>query len=58
MSFGATGRGGSGSSGDMADVVGIDFTKCLEATNGDMAGCGYYLEALSTLLLDLRGMGS
>ena len=24
-----------------------DFTKCLEATNGDMASCGYYLEALS-----------
>ena len=23
-----------------------DFTKCLEATNGDMQSCGYYLEAL------------
>ncbi|CAD6576920.1 MAG: hypothetical protein TREMPRED_001801 [Tremellales sp. Tagirdzhanova-0007] len=23
-----------------------DFTKCLEATNGDMGSCGYYLEAL------------
>lgn len=26
----------------------LDFTKCLEATNGDMQSCGYYLEALST----------
>ena len=25
----------------------VDFTKCLEATNGDMGSCGYYLEALS-----------
>jgi hypothetical protein len=23
-----------------------DFTKCLEATNGDMTSCSYYLEAL------------
>lgn len=25
----------------------LDFTKCLEATGGDMGSCGYYLEALS-----------
>jgi hypothetical protein len=25
----------------------VDFTKCLEATGGDMTSCGYYLEALS-----------
>lgn len=23
-----------------------DFTRCLEATNGDMTSCNYYLEAL------------
>lgn len=28
-------------------VLTPDFTKCLEATNGDMNSCGYYLEALS-----------
>jgi hypothetical protein len=28
-----------------------DFTKCLEATNGDMNTCSYYLEALSELQL-------
>ena len=29
----------------------VDFTKCLEATGGDMTSCGYYLEALSTSTL-------
>ncbi|RXK35467.1 hypothetical protein M231_07279 [Tremella mesenterica] len=29
------------------DIAAKDFTKCLEATNGDMGSCGYYLEALS-----------
>jgi hypothetical protein len=28
-------------------VLTPDFTKCLEATNGDMNSCAYYLEALS-----------
>jgi hypothetical protein len=28
-------------------VLIVDFTKCLEATSGDMTSCGYYLEALS-----------
>ncbi|GMK54083.1 hypothetical protein CspeluHIS016_0106690 [Cutaneotrichosporon spelunceum] len=28
------------------DVQAKDFTKCIEATNGDMTGCSYYLEAL------------
>lgn len=32
----------------IAHVLILDFTKCLEATNGDMQSCGYYLEALST----------
>ncbi|UOH81204.1 hypothetical protein LQV05_003871 [Cryptococcus neoformans] len=30
----------------IANVLILDFTKCLEATNGDMQSCGYYLEAL------------
>ncbi|GFZ45895.1 hypothetical protein JCM24511_03628 [Saitozyma sp. JCM 24511] len=28
------------------DIPAKDFTKCLEATNGDMNTCSYYLEAL------------
>lgn len=28
----------------------VDFTKCLEATGGDMNSCAYYLEALSELI--------
>lgn len=28
------------------DIPAKDFTKCLEATGGDMQSCGYYLEAL------------
>ncbi|ORX33865.1 hypothetical protein BD324DRAFT_638907 [Kockovaella imperatae] len=28
------------------DIPSKDFTKCLDATNGDMTACGYYLEAL------------
>lgn len=31
-----------------------DFTKCLEATNGDMTSCNYYLEALSKLYRSKR----
>nr|ODN78127.1 hypothetical protein L203_06207 [Cryptococcus depauperatus CBS 7841]ODN94888.1 hypothetical protein L204_04228 [Cryptococcus depauperatus CBS 7855] len=34
-------------SGASCDIQAKDFTKCLEATNGDMQSCGYYLEALS-----------
>jgi hypothetical protein len=33
---------------------GLDFTKCLEATNGDMGSCGYYLEALSEWWMVVR----
>ncbi|WWD21839.1 hypothetical protein CI109_106327 [Kwoniella shandongensis] len=33
-------------SGVSCDIQAKDFTKCLEATNGDMQSCGYYLEAL------------
>ncbi|WVR05487.1 hypothetical protein IAU60_002503 [Kwoniella sp. DSM 27419] len=32
--------------GQSCDIQAKDFTKCLEATNGDMQSCGYYLEAL------------
>ncbi|KAK8846520.1 hypothetical protein IAR55_005606 [Kwoniella newhampshirensis] len=32
--------------GASCDIQAKDFTKCLEATNGDMQSCGYYLEAL------------
>ncbi|WVQ78601.1 hypothetical protein IAT38_000687 [Cryptococcus sp. DSM 104549] len=32
--------------GVSCDFQAKDFTKCLEATNGDMQSCGYYLEAL------------
>ncbi|KAK4686401.1 hypothetical protein P7C73_g3727, partial [Tremellales sp. Uapishka_1] len=32
--------------GASCDIQAKDFTKCLEATNGDMTSCGYYLEAL------------
>ncbi|WVQ76545.1 hypothetical protein IAR50_006215 [Cryptococcus sp. DSM 104548] len=32
--------------GMSCDIQAKDFTKCLEATNGDMQSCGYYLEAL------------
>jgi hypothetical protein len=36
------------------ETDGVDFTKCLEATGGDMTSCGYYLEALSTSSLPLQ----
>ncbi|WRT67454.1 uncharacterized protein IL334_004426 [Kwoniella shivajii] len=32
--------------GATCDIQAKDFTKCLEATNGDMQSCSYYLEAL------------
>ncbi|WVW82716.1 hypothetical protein I302_104727 [Kwoniella bestiolae CBS 10118] len=32
--------------GASCDIQAKDFTKCLEATNGDMQSCSYYLEAL------------
>ncbi|WVQ99036.1 hypothetical protein IAU59_006168 [Kwoniella sp. CBS 9459] len=32
--------------GVSCDIQAKDFTKCLEATNGDMQSCSYYLEAL------------
>ncbi|TXT13616.1 hypothetical protein VHUM_00983 [Vanrija humicola] len=32
--------------GASCDIQAKDFTKCLEATNGDMNSCSYYLEAL------------
>ncbi|TYJ54321.1 hypothetical protein B9479_004986 [Cryptococcus floricola] len=32
--------------GMSCDIQAKDFTKCLEATGGDMQSCGYYLEAL------------
>lgn len=32
--------------GASCDIQAKDFTKCLEATNGDMSSCSYYLEAL------------
>ncbi|BEI81599.1 hypothetical protein CcaverHIS002_0207590 [Cutaneotrichosporon cavernicola] len=32
--------------GGSCDIQAKDFTKCIEATNGDMTGCSYYLEAL------------
>ncbi|KAL7424275.1 hypothetical protein Q5752_001864 [Cryptotrichosporon argae] len=28
------------------EIQAKDFTKCLDATSGDMGACGYYLEAL------------
>lgn len=35
-------EGGNG----FTDLLFSDFTKCLEATSGDMNSCSYYLEAL------------
>ncbi|EJT53074.1 hypothetical protein A1Q2_03408 [Trichosporon asahii var. asahii CBS 8904] len=32
--------------GASCDIQAKDFTRCLEATNGDMTSCNYYLEAL------------